>query len=42
MLTEDVEKKIMDTLNRIKSHDPTLKDSKEAVFKDDDFEVEGS
>ncbi|EER06073.1 glutamine-asparagine rich protein, putative [Perkinsus marinus ATCC 50983] len=41
MLTEDVEKKIMDTLNRIKSHDPTLKDSKEAVFKDDDFEVEG-
>ncbi|KAF4658482.1 hypothetical protein FOL47_007968 [Perkinsus chesapeaki] len=42
MLTEGVEKKIMDTLNRIKSHDPTLKETKEPVFKDDDFVVENA
>lgn len=40
LINDKVEQKFLETIARIRANDPKLKDQKEDLFKDDDFEIE--
>jgi hypothetical protein len=40
LINEKVEQKFLETISRIRANDPKLKDDKEEVFNDEDFDLE--